>query len=97
MPETECLAWVLMEPMVPPITKNYFIHPQRINPARLIRYFNWVNDFSHMNYFFNFSDKDWISYNGAWGYFMRTKLAEINEVSILAGFAAFDSPYLYDD
>lgn len=91
MSDIERSAWVLMEQIVPPMTKGYIIRPRQPIPKEPVDLVSELGIFGVI-----IGTKDEILYNKQTGHMFRTKLSTANEGGVAAGLGAIDSPYLID-
>lgn len=91
MSDIERSAWVLMEQIVPPMTKGYIIRPRQPIPKEPTDLVSELGIFGVI-----IGTKDGILYNKQTGHMLRTKLSTANEGGVAAGLGALDSPYLID-
>lgn len=91
MSVTERSAWVLMEQIVPPVTKGFIIRPHQPIPKEPTDLVSELGIFGVI-----IGTKDKILYNEQVGHMLRTKLSTANEGGVAAGLGALDSPYLVD-
>lgn len=91
MSDVERSAWVLMEQIVPPMTKSYIIRPHQQIPKEPVDLVSELGVFGVI-----IATKDEILYNKQTGHMFRTKLSTANEGGVAAGLGALDSPYLID-
>ncbi|XP_063696004.1 glutathione synthetase-like [Culicoides brevitarsis] len=89
--EEERSAYILMDRILPPMSKGFIIRPgQKFSstPSDLV---------SELGIFgIIIGTKDKILYNKQGGHILRTKLAESNETGVNAGLGVLDTPFLFD-
>ena len=82
-------AYILMDRIHPPVTKNYMVRPGA-DPMS-------VEVISELGIFgYVIGDNDKIITNKQVGHMLRTKLSYVNEGGVAAGLGALDSVYLVD-
>lgn len=89
--EEERSAYILMDRIMPPMTKGFIIRPGLTfssEPSDL------VSELGIFGVIIGTRDK--ILYNTQGGHILRTKLAESNETGVNAGLGVLDTPYLFD-
>jgi len=83
-------AFILMDRIKPPVTKNYMVRPGHEEPM-LVDVISELGIFGYV-----IGDKDKILTNKQTGHMLRTKLSYVNEGGVAAGLGALDSVYLVD-
>merc|ERR1719150_414280 len=83
-------AYILMEKITTPITKNYMVRPGYDKP----QFVNVVSELGIFGYIIGDSKK--IITNKYVGHMLRTKLSHVNEGGVAAGLGALDSVFLVD-
>lgn len=87
----ERMAWILMERIHPPITKNYIVRPGGPEFPDIVDVVSELGIYGVV-----LGDGDKIIFNRQCGQMLRTKLESANEGGVAAGQGALDSPYLVD-
>jgi len=82
-------AYILMDKIQPPVTKNYMIRP---GAKPLLA--NCVSELGIFGYVIGTRDE--ILENKQVGHMLRTKLSHVNEGGVAAGLGALDSVFLVD-
>lgn len=89
--EDERSAYILMDRIVPPMSKGFIVRPHEkigIEPSDLV---------SELGIFgVIIGTKEKILYNKQVGHILRTKLSESNETGVNAGLGVLDTPCLFD-
>ena len=80
-------AYILMDRIQPPVTKNYMVRPGK--DPMLVDVISELGIFGYV-----LGDKEKIITNKQVGHMLRTKLSYVNEVGVAAGLGALDSVYL---
>ena len=80
-------AYILMDRIQPPVTKNYMVRPG--SEPMLVDVISELGIFGYV-----LGDKDRIISNKQVGHMLRTKLSNVNEGGVAAGLGALDSIYL---
>lgn len=89
--EEERSAYILMDRIMPPMTKGFIIRPgQKFSPEPS----DLISELGIFGVIIGTKDK--ILYNTQGGHILRTKLAESNETGVNAGLGVLDTPYLID-
>jgi len=83
-------AFILMDRIKPPVTKNYMVRPGHEEPM-LVDVISELGIFGYV-----IGDKDKILTNKQTGHMLRTKLSYVNEGGVAAGLGALDSVYLVE-
>lgn len=89
--EDERSAYILMERIMPPLSKGYILRPDhklQLEPSEL------VSELGIFGVIIGTRDK--VLYNSQVGHILRSKLAQSNETGVNAGLGVLDSPYLFD-
>ncbi|KAG5887361.1 hypothetical protein JTB14_018376 [Gonioctena quinquepunctata] len=87
----ERTAWILMEKIIPPITRGYLIRPGDPNPPPISEMVSELGIFGVV-----IGDSRNILVNRQVGHMLRTKLATADEGGVAAGSGSLDSPFLLD-
>jgi len=82
-------AFILMDRIDPPMTKNYMVRPG--SEPQLVDCISELGIFGYV-----IGTKDKIIENKQVGHMLRTKLSHVNEGGVAAGLGALDSVYLVD-
>jgi len=82
-------AYILMERIAPPSTKNYMVRPGQ--PPRLVDCISELGIFGYV-----IGDHEKIVTNKQVGHMLRTKMSHVNEGGVAAGLGALDSVLLVD-
>jgi len=82
-------AYILMDRIAPPITKNYMVRP--FAEPLLADCLSELGIFGYV-----IGTKDKILENKQVGHMLRTKLSHVNEGGVAAGLGALDSVFLVD-
>jgi len=88
---TERKAWILMDRILPPISKGYMIRPGGQIPPPIVDLVSELGIFGAV-----IGDAKNIQVNYMAGHMFRTKISTANEGGVAAGLGALDSPYLVD-
>merc|ERR1712233_229967 len=80
-------AYILMDRIQPPVTKNYMVRPGK--DPMLVDVISELGIFGYV-----LGDKEKIISNKQVGHMLRTKLSYVNEGGVAAGLGALDSVYL---
>lgn len=91
--EKERCAWVVMDRIVPPITKGYIIRP---NDSIPIETSELVSELGIFGVIIVDTKTNNILVNEQVGHMFRTKLATADEGGVASGLGALDSPYLIE-
>lgn len=92
MTETERSAYILMERILPPISRSYMIRPGGPSPPEIVDMVSELGIFGAV-----IGSKDKIMYNHQVGHMLRTKVSSANEGGVAAGLGALDSVFLSND
>jgi len=82
-------AYILMDRIQPPVTRNYMIRPG--SEPQLVDVISELGIFGYV-----IGDKDKIVSNKQVGHMLRTKLSHVDEGGVAAGLGALDSVFLRD-
>ncbi|XP_055389608.1 glutathione synthetase-like isoform X3 [Condylostylus longicornis] len=91
MSKTERKAWILMDRILPPISKGYMIRPGGPIPPPIVDLVSELGIFGAI-----IGDAKSIKINYMAGHMFRTKISTANEGGVAAGLGALDSPYMVD-
>jgi len=83
-------AYILMDRIHPPVTKNYMVRPLEAEA----RYCDVISELGIFGYIIG--DEKQIFENEQVGHMLRTKLSHVDEGGVAAGLGALDSLYLVD-
>jgi len=83
-------AYILMDRIQPPVTKNYMVRPGQ--KPRLVDVISELGIFGYV-----IGNKDTIMTNKYVGQMLRTKLSHVDEGGVAAGLGALDSVFLVDE
>lgn len=92
MTDTERSAYILMERILPPISRSYMIRPGAASPAEIVDMVSELGIFGAI-----IGSKGKILYNHQVGHMLRTKVSSANEGGVAAGLGALDSVFLTND
>lgn len=89
--DDERSAYILMDRIVPPLSRGYILRPGEKLPNKPADLISELGIFGVV-----ISTKEKMLYSAQVGHILRTKLAASNETGVNAGLGVLDSPYLFD-
>lgn len=83
-------AWILMDRIQPPVSRNYMVRPGQ--PTKMVEVISELGIFGWV-----LGDSEKMISNQQAGHMLRTKLSTVDEGGVAAGLGALDSVYLVDE